>query len=211
MALRPAIISIERLRRLEERVRHAAVAGFGRQQDFVLALGVVQRVIQPRHHPRGVAEGLVLGDVLDPLAVDEVVAPVGQRGEVVAPVCGAATFTLPWSVSGLAANASRSSARAEPLADLEGLAVLEALAGFGIGAFCHRSPSPERLFDYRTIVRCANETKICPRFPSTSRAFPAVQVRGSGEEGGRSARRRRAAPAETCRASRCGSYASRGC
>ena len=47
---------VERLRRLEERVRHAAVAGFGRQQDLVLALGVVQRVVQPRHHPRGVAE-----------------------------------------------------------------------------------------------------------------------------------------------------------
>ena len=74
---------VERLRGLEERVRHATVAGFGRQQDFVLALGVVQRVVQPRHHPRGVAEGLVLGHVLDPLAVDEDLAPVGERGEVV--------------------------------------------------------------------------------------------------------------------------------
>jgi hypothetical protein len=83
MALRPGDHLLERLRRLEERVGHAAVAGLGRQQDPVLALGIVQRVVQPRHHPGGVAERLVLGDVLDALAVDVDLAAVGQRGEVV--------------------------------------------------------------------------------------------------------------------------------
>ena len=30
----------------------------------------MQRVVEPRNHPRRVAEGRMLGDVLDPLAVD---------------------------------------------------------------------------------------------------------------------------------------------
>ena len=74
---------LERFRRLEEGMRHAAVAGVGRQQDLVLALGIVQRVVEPRHHLRSVAEGLVLGDVLHPLAVDVDLAVVGERGEII--------------------------------------------------------------------------------------------------------------------------------
>ena len=62
---------LERLRRLEEGVRLAAVAGVGRHQELVLALGVVQRVVEARDHPRGVAEGRMRRDVLDPLAVDD--------------------------------------------------------------------------------------------------------------------------------------------
>ena len=57
MASRPATSSSQGLRRLEEGVRHAAVAGVGRQQELVLALLVVQRVVEARDHARGVAEG----------------------------------------------------------------------------------------------------------------------------------------------------------
>ena len=69
---------LERFRRLEEGVRHAAVAGVGRQQELVLALGVVQRIVEPRDHARGVAEGRMRGDVLDALAVDVDLATVAQ-------------------------------------------------------------------------------------------------------------------------------------
>ena len=97
---------LERLRRLEEGVGHAAVAGVGRQQDLVLALGVVQRVVEARHHAGGVAEGRMRGDVLDALAVDVDLAAVAQRVEIFrAGLRRRRPFTLP-VVSGLAANAS---------------------------------------------------------------------------------------------------------
>ena len=70
---------LDRLRALEIGVRHAAVAGVGRHQQLVLVLGVVQRVVEPSQHARGVAESGVCGDVLDPLAVDVDLAPVAQR------------------------------------------------------------------------------------------------------------------------------------
>ena len=70
------------LRRLEERVGVTLVAGVGRQQELVLALGVVQRVVEARDHPGGVAEGRVRGDVLDALAVDVDLAAVLQRFQV---------------------------------------------------------------------------------------------------------------------------------
>ena len=73
---------LERFRRLEVGVRHAAVAGLGRQQDLVLALGIVQRVVEPRDHARGVAEGRMLGHVLHALAVDVDLAAVAKRGEI---------------------------------------------------------------------------------------------------------------------------------
>ena len=47
-----------------------------------VALRVVQRVVEPRHHPRGVAERRMRRDVLDALAVDVDLAPVAQRVEV---------------------------------------------------------------------------------------------------------------------------------
>jgi hypothetical protein len=61
---------------------HAAIAGVGWQQDFVLALWIVQRIVKPGDHPRGVAEGGMLGHVLDALAVDENGAVVGERGQI---------------------------------------------------------------------------------------------------------------------------------
>ena len=70
------------LRRLEEGVRHAAIAGVGRQHQLVLVLVVVQRVVEARDHARGVAEGRMRGDVLDPLAIDVDVAVVAQRVEI---------------------------------------------------------------------------------------------------------------------------------
>ena len=73
---------VDGLRRLEEGVRHAAIAGVGRQQELVLALVVVQRVVEARDHARGVAEGRMGGDVLDPLAVDVDGAVVAQRVQI---------------------------------------------------------------------------------------------------------------------------------
>ena len=72
---------LHRLGALEVGVRHAAVAGVGRHQQFVLVLGVVQRIVEARDHACGVAEGRVRGDVLDALAVDVDFAPVAQRLE----------------------------------------------------------------------------------------------------------------------------------
>jgi hypothetical protein len=48
----------------------------------VLALFVMQRVVKARHHARCVAEGGMLGDVLDALAIDENGAIVTQRLEI---------------------------------------------------------------------------------------------------------------------------------
>ena len=70
------------LRRLEEGVRHAAIAGVGRQQKLVLALVVVQRVVEAGDHARGVAEGRMRGDVFDPLTVDVDGAIVAQRVQI---------------------------------------------------------------------------------------------------------------------------------
>ena len=149
---------LERLRRLEERVGHAAVAGLGRQQDLVLALGIVERVVQPRHHPGGVAERLVLGDVLDALAVDVDLAAVGQRREVVGAGLRRGNLHL---AGGLGPGRER-------------LAVVLARGGFGgrLGGgfgfggfgFGHRTSFPSTdLFDYRTLVRCANEDRFALR------------------------------------------------
>src|SRR5262249_51469541 len=66
----------------EEGVGGGGGAGRGRQQNPVPALGIVQRVVEPRHDARGVAESLVLGDVLDALAVDVDLASVRQRGQI---------------------------------------------------------------------------------------------------------------------------------
>src|SRR5262245_42436485 len=60
-------------------MRHAAVARVGRHEQLGLALGVVQRVVEPRDHACGVAKGGMCGDVLDALAIDVDRAPVAQR------------------------------------------------------------------------------------------------------------------------------------
>src|SRR4029077_3917386 len=57
-------------------------AGVGRRGEQVLALGIVQRVIEARDRARGVAEGGVRCDIVDALAVDVDFAPVAQAGEV---------------------------------------------------------------------------------------------------------------------------------
>ena len=64
--------------RLEIGLREAAVAGVGRHSQLVLVLGIVQRIVEARHHARGVAERRVRGHVLDALAVDVDLAPVAQ-------------------------------------------------------------------------------------------------------------------------------------
>ena len=73
---------VERFRRLEECVRLAAVAGIGRHHDLVGMLGIAQRVVEPRHHARGVAERRMGGHVLHALAVDEDRAIIAERVEV---------------------------------------------------------------------------------------------------------------------------------
>ncbi len=62
--------------RLEESMRHPAIAGVGRQQQLFLSLVVVQGIEQARHHPRGIAEGGVGRDILDAFSVDEHLAAV---------------------------------------------------------------------------------------------------------------------------------------
>src|SRR6267378_4152581 len=73
---------LDGLWRLEEGVRHSRIARVCRRQQLVLSLVVMQRVEQARHHPGGVAEGRMGGDVLDALAVDEDLAAVAQGFDV---------------------------------------------------------------------------------------------------------------------------------
>ena len=61
----------------------------GASQD-VVGSGVVQRIVQPGDHARGVAEGRVGGHVFDPFAVDPDLTPVTQALQVFAPREGAA-------------------------------------------------------------------------------------------------------------------------
>ena len=110
---------------------HAAIAGVGRQQELVLALGVVERVVEAGDHPRGVAEGRMGGDVLDPLAVDVDVALVAQRIQVFRPGLRAADFDVSGVLRRFAASAPCLSCRDTSL-------------------HCFS------LFDYRTIVRIPN-------------------------------------------------------
>src|SRR5262245_30684580 len=56
----------------------AAPFGWAGKNPFALGVVAVQRVVEPGDHPRGVAEGRVLGDVFDPLAVDPDLAVVVQ-------------------------------------------------------------------------------------------------------------------------------------
>ena len=69
-------------RRLEERMGHAAVPRVGRHGQFAGAFGIMQRVIQPGDHARGVTEGRMRGDVFYPFAVEEHLAVVTQRLEI---------------------------------------------------------------------------------------------------------------------------------
>jgi hypothetical protein len=45
----------------------------------------MQRVVEPRDHPRGVAERRMGRDILDALAVDVDLAPVAQAVEILLP------------------------------------------------------------------------------------------------------------------------------
>ena len=73
---------LARARDAEEFVGVAAGAGIGRPGQHGLALGIVQRVVEPRDRARGIAERRMRGDVLDPLAVDIDLAPVAQACEI---------------------------------------------------------------------------------------------------------------------------------
>jgi hypothetical protein len=59
-----------RARRDEIRVGETAPFGRAGQQVFVFGMVAMQRVVEPRHHSRGIAECRVLGDVFYPLAVN---------------------------------------------------------------------------------------------------------------------------------------------
>ena len=76
---------LARMRDAEELVGEGARAGVGRAGQHVLLLRVVQRVIEPRDGARGIAEGRMGGDVLDPLAVDIDLAAVAQAFEIFRP------------------------------------------------------------------------------------------------------------------------------
>jgi hypothetical protein len=59
-------------------------AGLGRGEGHALAqLGRGSDVVEPRDRARRLAEGAVLGDVLDALAVDEHGAAVIERAKIV--------------------------------------------------------------------------------------------------------------------------------
>ena len=68
-------------RRNEITVGKAAPFGRAAQDAFLLGVIAMQRVVQPRHHPRGVAEGRVLGDLSDALPVDPHLPPVVEAVE----------------------------------------------------------------------------------------------------------------------------------
>src|SRR6478752_2549004 len=61
---------LARMRDAKELVGEGARAGVGRAGQDIFLFGVMQRVIEPGDTARGIAEGRVRGDVLDPLAVD---------------------------------------------------------------------------------------------------------------------------------------------
>src|SRR5262245_4740172 len=60
----------------------AATAGVGFLRQDRLAFGIVERVVQPRDHARGVSKRGMRRDVLDALAVDPDFTPVAQALEV---------------------------------------------------------------------------------------------------------------------------------
>ena len=73
---------VARMRHPEIFVGIAARAGVGRRGEHVLALGIVQRVVEPGDRAGGIAEGRMRGDVGHPLAVDVDLAPVAQAFEI---------------------------------------------------------------------------------------------------------------------------------
>src|ERR1700722_19559636 len=73
---------IHRLRRFEIRVSETAVAGIGWKEQSAFARLVVQRVVQPRDHPRGIPKCRMGGDVLDAFAVDVDFAPIAKFLEI---------------------------------------------------------------------------------------------------------------------------------
>jgi len=76
VALRHQVVA--RACRTKKLVGETARTGIGRAGQEVLGFVIVQRVIEPRDRTRGVAEGRMTGDVLDPLAVDIDFAAVAQ-------------------------------------------------------------------------------------------------------------------------------------
>jgi hypothetical protein len=112
-------------------VRVAFVPGVGGHQELVLALGVVQRVVQAGDHPRRVAERRMRSDVLDALAVDEDLAAVLQRLQVFLAGLRLRYFHLTDSLG---------------------------LGGEGLLLFLQSAPSSTiALLDKQTLVRLSNE------------------------------------------------------
>src|SRR5437773_8277219 len=63
-------------------MREAAAPGVGLRREDRLSRRVVERVVEPRDHPRGIAEGGMRGDVLHALAVNPDFAIVAQALEI---------------------------------------------------------------------------------------------------------------------------------
>src|SRR5262249_45341223 len=70
------------MRGAKEFVRVAAGTGIGRAGEDVLALGVVQGVVEPCDRARGVAERRMRRHIVDALAVDVDLAAVAQAREI---------------------------------------------------------------------------------------------------------------------------------
>ena len=107
--LAPGEQILERLRRLEEGVRLAAVAGVGRHHDALASARVVQRVVEAGDHAGGVAEGRMRRS--RPSPARRRCRPRGRRAalrDIRRRSSGVAPAMLP-IVSGRAAKASRSS------------------------------------------------------------------------------------------------------
>jgi hypothetical protein len=60
----------------------AAAAGVGLHRQHIAARGIVQRVIEPRDHPNGVAERGMRRYILDAFAVDPDFATVAEALQV---------------------------------------------------------------------------------------------------------------------------------
>ena len=69
------------MRRNKIPVGEPAPFGWAGQQIFLFRMIAMQRVVEPGDHPRRVAEGRVLGDVVDALPVNPHLPPVVQAVE----------------------------------------------------------------------------------------------------------------------------------
>jgi hypothetical protein len=78
----------ERPRRLEIAMPEPTPFGRAGENSFLLILILVQRIVKPGDHPRGIAEGGMLGDVLDALTIDPDLRPSSRLSRYSLPVYG---------------------------------------------------------------------------------------------------------------------------